>query len=183
MTVLSDLDESQKQYFEKVCETTGGDPSVQVSMYEVGEMLGLDRDAAQNAAESLFGMDLIEIRSLSGGIGLMENGVEACRLMTEGNGAAGESGGCLGTDPILSDTDLAHTERIAAKLKYHAGEQSWTFDALTDLMADLKTIDAQMLSSRPKTAVIRECFQSIAAVLEDGGAAELAGEVRRFLCE
>jgi hypothetical protein len=183
MTVLSDLDESQRQYFEKVCEITGGDQTAQVSMYEVGEMLGLDRDDAQNAAESLFGMDLIEIRSLSGGIGLMDNGAEACRRMAEGDAATGEPGGCLGTDPVLSDTDLAHTERITAKLKFHAGEQSWTFEALTDLMADLKTIDAQMLSSRPKTAVIRECFQSIAAVLENSGAAELAAEVRQFLCE
>jgi hypothetical protein len=33
-------------------------------------------------------------------------------------------------------------------------------------MADLKTIDAQLSSSRPKTAIIRECLRSLKATLE-----------------
>ena len=183
MTDLSELDESQRRYFEKVCEAASGDRNTQVSMYDVGELLGLDRDASQGAAESLFGMDMIEIRSLSGGIGLLDDGVEACRVIMEGVGDARESAGCLGNNPLLSDTDRARTERVGAKLKYHAGEQSWTFEALTDLMADLKTIDAQLMSSRPKTAIIRECFQSITSILEGSGASELAAEVRILLGE
>jgi hypothetical protein len=34
------------------------------------------------------------------------------------------------------------------------------------LMADLKTIDAQLASPNPKTAIIRECFRSIVGVLK-----------------
>ena len=33
-------------------------------------------------------------------------------------------------------------------------------------MADLKTIDVQLGSSRPKTAIIRECLRSIKETLE-----------------
>jgi hypothetical protein len=33
-------------------------------------------------------------------------------------------------------------------------------------MADLKTIDAQLSSPNPKTAIIRECFRSIVGLLQ-----------------
>ena len=36
-------------------------------------------------------------------------------------------------------------------------------------MADLKTIEAQLGSSRPKTAIIRVCLFSVQAVLKNSG--------------
>jgi hypothetical protein len=34
------------------------------------------------------------------------------------------------------------------------------------MMADLKTIDAQLASPNPKTVIIRECFRSIVGLLQ-----------------
>ncbi len=68
--------------------------------------------------------------------------------------------------------------RLTARLKLEVGSRSWHFDALNDLMADLKTIEAQLLSSRPKTAIIRECLRSIAGILSSASADDLEVDIR-----
>jgi hypothetical protein len=60
-------------------------------------------------------------------------------------------------------------ERISADLKCQLGEKRLDFDSLAELMADLKSIDAQMSSPNSKTAIIRECFRSIMGVLQKTG--------------
>jgi hypothetical protein len=57
------------------------------------------------------------------------------------------------------------------------------FDGLSELMADLKTIDAQLGSSRPKTGIIRECLRSIKAVLEGIGNGDSLVKIRALLGE
>jgi hypothetical protein len=57
-------------------------------------------------------------------------------------------------------------EQVTDVLKNQTGNLGLDFDGLSELMADLKTIDAQLGSSRPKTAIIRECLRSIKALLE-----------------
>ena len=49
---ISELDERGQQFLINLFEQTDGDTSVQVSMYELGESLGLDRDAAEIASAS-----------------------------------------------------------------------------------------------------------------------------------
>ena len=57
------------------------------------------------------------------------------------------------------------------------------FDGLSELMADLKTIDAQLGSSRPKTAIIRECLRSLKSILEAASEGEILVKVRGLLGE
>ena len=61
----SELDESGEQFLIQLFEQTGGDPSAQVSMYDIGEGLGLERDASSRVAENLIGLQLAEIRTLA----------------------------------------------------------------------------------------------------------------------
>ena len=53
------------------------------------------------------------------------------------------------------------------------------FEKLAELMADLKSIDAQLDSPRPKTAIVKECLRSIKETLEgrvqEDGLAEISG--------
>ncbi len=153
----------------------------QASMFAVGESLGMDRPAAQRAAEALIGMGLVEVRTLAGDIGLSDEGTALCDTLT-GPGA-GDAPNGLGGGPFMTDADRRVTETIAGQVKHLAGDKSWAFDVLTDLMADLKTIDAQLLSSRPKTAIIKECFRSIHALLADAGLSEVADSVAGVLGE
>ena len=50
--------------------------------------------------------------------------------------------------------------------KSMAAESGLAFDHLSELVADLHTLDAQMASPRPKTGIIRETLLSIQSVLE-----------------
>ncbi len=152
-------------------------------MFEVGESIGLDRDAASKTAEELIGFGLVAVKTLSGGIGITDDGIAKAQLLGCGPGEpAGTGPASLGDGPILDDDGCQGLEQIVAVLKTQAGERSWDFDTLTELMADLKTIDAQMISSKPKTAIVRECFRSIKSILEKtGDSGDSLAQVKQLL--
>jgi hypothetical protein len=176
-------DEALKAFINALrAQTDAGGPQ-QASMYAVGESLGMDRQEAQRAAEALIGMGLVEVRTLAGDIGLSDDGAALCDALAGPGAGADTDADSLGNGPIMTDADRRVTETIVGQVKYLAGDKSWVFDTLNDLMADLKTIDAQLLSSRPKTAIIKECFRSIRQLLADAGYPEVAGAVDGLLGE
>jgi hypothetical protein len=171
------------QFLIQLFEQTSGDPSAQVSMYDVGEGLGLDRDTSSRVAESLIGLQLVEIRTLSGGIGISTEGANEVKRLTGGVSAADGSPGKLTDQPIMDTNSCRGVEQAAGDLKSKAGNLGLDFDGLSELMADLKTIDAQLGSSRPKTAIIRECLCSLKTVLEDLADNESLVQIRALLGE
>ena len=178
-----ELDESGQQFLIQLFEQTGGDPSVQVSMYEVGEGLGLDRDTSSRVAETLIGLQLVEIRTLSGGIGISPEGASEVSRLTGGVSPADSAPGKLTDQPVMDPISCRGVEQAAGELKNQAGNLGLDFDGLSELMADLKTIDAQLGSSRPKTAIIRECLGSIKGILEGIGNVDSLAKVRALLGE
>ena len=74
-------------------------------------------------------------------------------------------------------------EQIVANIKDQTGILGLNFDSLTELMADLKSIDAQLGSPRPKTAIIRACLRSISAVVKGTTNSGLCGKISRLLGE
>jgi hypothetical protein len=73
---LYEIDETGRQFLLQLYQQTKGDPTVQVSMYDLGEELGLDRKASSRVAEQLIALQLIEIVTLAGGIGISTDGVK-----------------------------------------------------------------------------------------------------------
>lgn len=67
------------------------------------------------------------------------------------------------------------------ELKNLTGTLAQDDEILAELMADLKTIDAQLGSSRPKTAIIRACLFSVLSVLKNAGDHETAGRIRTLI--
>ena len=179
----SELDESGEQFLIQLFEKTGGDVSAQVSMYEIGEGLGLDRDDSSRAAEILIGLQLAEIRTLSGGIGISADGANEVKRLMGGSVATGDAPGQLPDQPLMDPTSCQGVEQITGELKSQAGNLGLDFDSLSEMMADLKTIDAQLDSSRPKTAIIRECLRSIIDNLEGLANADSLEKIRGLLGE
>jgi hypothetical protein len=179
----SKLDESGQQFLIQLFEQTGGDSSAQVSMYDIGEGVGLDRDTSSRVAETLIGLQLVEIRTLSGGIGISTEGASEVSRLTGGVSPAGGSPGKLTDQPVMDPISTRGVEQAAGELKSLAGNLGLDFDGLSELMADLKTIDAQLGSSRPKTGIIRECLRSIKAVLEGIGNGDSLVKIRALLGE
>ena len=160
------VEETMHRFLIELYLSTRGDSSVMVSMYDIGDTLGLNRDVSLRTAEELIGTGLAEIKTLSGGIGITSDGV----IQAQQFGAAVESenraGVSLGDTPVLDETSRGAVERISNELKNQVGSKGLNFDQLAEMMADLKSIDAQLSSPNPKTAIIRECLQSIKGVLQ-----------------
>ena len=162
---FDDMDEAARQFLKQLFEQTGGQSSRQVSLYDVGAALGWDRDAASRAAQDLMAAGLVEIRTLSGGIGISAQGAAMVQpTLSSGNRNAAIAR--LGSGRIMDKAAGQAVERVCDDIKAQAGSLGLDFDTLAELMADLKTIADQLGSSRPKTAIVREGLRSLEGVLK-----------------
>jgi len=156
LTQLSDLDTHARDLFQELARVTGGDTAAQASMYVIGESIGLDRDASARAAEDLIAKGLVEIRTLSGAIGLSEDGA-GLLAVTDHGGAANR----LGTESPLNPSQYELVEQTLTRLKSELGNRGLGFETLSEMMADIRSIEAQLASPRAKTDIVRACFASL----------------------
>ena len=177
----SELDEVAEQFLIQLSEQTKGDASVQVSMYDIGELLGMDRDTAYTVALELMGLQLVEIRTLSGGIGISADGSARVRDLVGPLASDNSEYTKLGDEPVLNSGGQQVVGQVVSELKTQTGSLGLDFDTLSELMADLKTIEAQLDSSRPKTAIIRECLRSVLGVMENAKDSRISGRIRKLM--
>ena len=178
----SDLDELGQQFLIQLFEQTKGDVSIQVSMYDIGTLLGMDRDTASSIAQELMGQQLAEIRTLSGGIGIRADGLARARdLMGPSASNMSSEYTKLGNEPLLNSGRQQAVSQVVSELKNQTGSFGLDFDTLSELMADLKTMEAQLDSSRPKTAIIRECLRSVLEVVKNVKESQIPGRIRHLV--
>jgi hypothetical protein len=175
--IHGEIDETGRQFMIRLYEQTRGDQSVQVSMYDIGGQMGLEREAAARVAEELIGSQLVQIITLSGGIGISAAGSEMAQALI--GPLAADSGGSirLVDEPLLNPVSRQAVAQIITEIKGQTGTLGLDFDTLTEVMADLKTLDAQLESSRPKTAIIRACLQSICEAVKGCPNSGIAGRI------
>jgi hypothetical protein len=89
--------------------------------------------------------------------------------------------GRLSDRPTMEPIGREAVQQVAEEIKMRAGSLGLDFNDLSALMADLKTIEAQLSSSRPKTAIIRECLRSLKEVLEATAENETLVKIRGLL--
>lgn len=177
----SGMDEEMKHFLLGLFEAVDADVSAKASLYEIGEALGMERDRANFIATELIGFGYAEIKTLSGGLGITEDGIAAARKMGAGDDAPEEGKARLGDEPILDDRSKEACDTITTGLKSEVGKLGLDFDAISEITADLKTIDAQLNSPKPKSAIVRECFRSIRSVLQKAGAGEPVDRIEGFI--
>jgi hypothetical protein len=176
-----EINETGQQFMIQLFEQTRGDHSVQVSMYDIGRLLGLEREVASRVAEELIASQMVEIRTLSGGIGISAAGSEMVRDMI--GPPVGDPGTVtkLGDELLLDAKRRPALEQLVTEIKDQTGTLGLDFDTLSEIMSDLKSIDAQLDSPRPKTAILRECFVSISGVLKASSKSVLYNKIRGML--
>jgi ABC-type sugar transport system substrate-binding protein len=174
------MDETARQFLNRLFEQTEGQSSRQVSMYDVGAALGWDRDAASQAAQDLMAAGLVEVRTLSGGIGISAEGAAVAQSAL-GSGGPGANMVRLGSNRIVDKAACQAVERVCDDIKAQAGSLGLDFDTLAEVMADLKTIADQLGSSRPKTAIIREGLRSLEGVLKQFAGNRSLASVRALI--
>lgn len=153
---------------------TGGDLDVQVSMYDVGTAAGLEREAVEALAQSLYIQGLAEMKTLSGGIGITAAGLKFLDIKTE------PKGGKVYRLPFkknLETADMAEVNAMIQHIKEFISGQKQDYNTLEALVIDIKCIDIQMLSPRPGTEVIRQLFISCKDNLDTAGASDLVNRL------
>lgn len=149
----------------QVFESVGGDPARSVSMFAAGAAIGWGRDTAATHAQDLIGLGLLEIRTLSGAVGLAADGIAAVRGV---RGTADETAAApLGNGPALHPAERRRAAELCAGVR---SEAAATRGLTPELEADLRTLAAQLESPHPKTAIVRECLRALAAAVGPGRA-------------
>ena len=174
MAAAHDLNQSEALYLKALVEECQGDTGKQLSMYEVGEGLGMDRDTASQVCQELIAFGLVEIKTLSGGVGLTTDGI-AAGGMTAGGGA--DAGPRLKAGPILDEEDRQAVVTVLDQLKQTADHWQLGYEEMAALVIDIKTIETQLLAPQPKTAVVKAVCDSLAAWLKRKGDAAAAAKI------
>ena len=162
------FDETMMQNFlEQLCQMSGGDVSKEVSMYEIGGAMGLDRPESGALAEELIIDGYAELKNLSGGISITTAGLRLLNMDTGGPGVEqGDGQFVLGDGEVLTPEGVEAVEGLVEEIGRVIGESSFSYAQVEELVIDLKTLRIQLLSSRPKTAIVREILHSLVKPLE-----------------
>jgi hypothetical protein len=174
MAAAPDLNNDEALYLKAMVEQCQGDTGKQISMYEVGEGLGMDRDTASQVCQELIAFGLVEIRTLSGGVGLTADGIAAGG--TAGSGGA-ETGPGLKAGPVLDDDDRRAMDVGLHQLKQAVGGWQLGYEEMAALVIDIKTIETHLLAPQPKTAVVKAVLSSLAAWLRKHDDAAMAARI------
>ena len=167
-------------YLLELYRLTEGNPAAQVSMFDVGAAMGIEKSVAGKLAEEMIGQGWAEVRTLSGGIGITEQGIEAA-LSAGAQGASAEEDLRLGNGPILDEGGRQALEKMTAAIKSNLDDAQLDYTRMEELILDVKTMEVQLLSPRPKTAVLREILRSLQENLAQAKAGDLAERLERMI--
>jgi hypothetical protein len=162
-----------KSYLEELYRQTAGNTEAQVSMYDLGAAIGLDKAEAGSVAEQLMVQGQVELRTLAGGISITPEGL-AFLGFAVATAASAESDFSLGKGPVADDNDRRTIDRLTEEIKEALSGLSVEYDLLEEIIFDLKTIEVQMLSPKPKIAVVREIMRSLHNALAAADAGKIA---------
>ena len=155
-------------YLNQLYTLTQGDPGTQVSMYDIGADLGLDKSAAGTLAESLFIQDLAELKTLSGGIAITANGLKA--LGKSSPSSSTNQLLSLGREPVLDSEKKELVTGLLTEIKKVLENENKSYEWMEEVVMDIKSMEVQLLSPKPKTGIVREIFNSLHQNLKQSAA-------------
>jgi len=170
-------------FLQQLYRMSGGEMSADVSMYLIGEQLGLDKGEAAALAEDVIIDGFAELKTLAGGVSLTAKGLEA--LGKGGDSTAGgedPSAYVLGTNEILDEADSRAVAAIIDEIRKVAAD-AVDYEDLEELVIDIKTVEVQLLSSRPKTAVVKAVLASLGNLMGRIGKSTLAAKIHTLTGE
>ena len=157
---------------------TGGDIEAQVSIYDIGTAVGLEKNDIESMAQFLYIQGLAEMKTLSGGIGITVAGLEVLDIKVE----------CKDGDRVqlsntkhIGEADRAVVDDIIHQIKECVFGKKQNYNQMEELVIDIKCIEIQMLSPCPKTKVIRQLLVSCKDNLDSGGSSDLVKKLKVML--
>jgi len=165
-----------KTYLETVFDKCNRDTQQQVSMYEAGEAIGLEKNEAGSLAEDLMVEGLLELKSLAGNVSLTVEGLAMLGISSQ-DSLHHTDEFRLSRETIVNEADLTLIQQLIDDTKKVTGTQPLEFALLEEIVFDLKTLEVQLLSPQPKTAIIREILGSIQNTLTEAQLTETAEKI------
>jgi hypothetical protein len=173
--------ETTRQFLSELMRCTQGDPQAKISMYEVGAALGLEKAEAGKLAEDVIAEGWAEIKTLSGDIGITPDGIEA----SGGTAAVGDRPQALsmGKGPIIQNDGRTAVEQILGQVQERLISLSLPYDTLEEIVMDIKTTRVQLLSPKPKTAIMKAVLGSLGDAMHSAGASDTAAQIKNLINE
>ncbi len=151
-----------QEYLMELYNQTQGDQEKQVSMADIGSALGMDKPQAGLIGEWLIVEGMVELRTLAGGVSITAQGVEVLQEAGLIRVSAKVSHR-LSRAPVLDEKDCQVVGQILADLKRAFGSLSASYQDLEEIVIDMKTIEIQLLSPKPKATIVRAVLESLHA--------------------
>ncbi len=151
---------TSQNYLDELYKITDGDSMAQVSMHDVGARIGLDKAESGKIAEQLMVQGQIELKTLAGGITITEDGLATLGVTAPVKAQPGQAL-ILSNSTVLSEKDRTTVQQLSRLTKDALSGLQADYDLIEEIVIDLKTLETQLLSPQPKTAIIKEIFRSI----------------------
>lgn len=173
--------ENDIRFLMSLFDATQGDGNIQVSMQDVGNAIGLDKNEATQVAEWVMGVGWAELKTLSGGIGISAAGVKKAVSLGAKLPQTGEEVVRLGEGPVMNEDVRESVEMIIAALKLDVVQETFEFDTIAEMISDIRTLEIQLTSPKPKTAVARAVLESIRGVLKKNNKNDIMDGISQLL--
>ena len=110
----------------------------------------------------------------------VEDGIEAARQ--HGGGAGGMAGEfTLGAGAVLDAQGVQDLERLIGEIKAGIAGARTDYARLERLVIDLKSLEIQLLSPGPRTAVVKALLDAVREGLADMGVRQMAERIGRIV--
>jgi hypothetical protein len=177
--LMSIEDSSRQRFLQELYNRAEGDFEIHISMYDLGRDLGFEKDEADALGQELFIEGLAEMKTLSGGMGITQKGLKALNItITPKNNPHSFR---LESSPVLDEQGKKIVQELLDKIRTALDSKALPFDLMEEIVIDLKTIEVQMLSHKPKTPIIREIFKFIDQNLKDFAPQDLKLELQTII--
>ena len=151
---------SSAGYLQELYNSTQGNTETQVSMYDIGVNVGIDKAEAGRVAEGLMVQGLIELKTLAGGISITEDGLISLGFTPQSTSSPDEQL-AFSSGSIATDIDREITDKLITAIQSELTKQNFDYTVIEQVVLDIKAIELHLISPTPKTSVLLALFHSI----------------------
>ena len=198
MTRLEQKRANRFRFLNALYETTDGRRDHMISMWELGDQIGMDRETTSGAVEYLVGEHLMEYLAIGGEVGITHYGITQVERalerpteptqyfppvvnITHVHGSMTNSQiqqGSAGSSQVLhvAPADLDAVRRFVTEFAQAVAASDLRGNLRAETDAEIATLNAQLQSPKPKAGIIAEGLRSLRTILE-GAAGSVLGSM------
>jgi len=176
---MSTEDFTRKAFLQELYNRAEGDFALQISMHDLGVDLGLGEDEVAAFAQDLFIEGLAEMKTLSGGMGITQKGLDALDIKITPKNR--DQFFRLENSSVLDSEGGKVIHELLSKIRADLDSKALPFDLMEEIVIDLKTIEVQMLSPNPKTRILQEILRFMDKNIKNFVSPELKLELQTII--